>query len=66
MTNVYDCDFQVYAKSLRKMAGLNVDTLQAGRLRVALGGGQVHIQKASDCLDRMAMLPNILQAFKQM
>lgn len=60
MINVYDFDIQQYVKSLRKMARLSVDALLPGYLCVALGGGQAHIQKAFDCLDRMALPPSIL------
>ncbi len=60
LTNVYDCDLQQYVKSLRKMTRLSVDALLPGHLCVTLGGGQAHIQKALDCLDRMALPPNIL------
>jgi len=60
MTNVYDCDFQHYVESLRKMAGLSVDALLPRHLCVTLVGGQAHIQMALDCLDRMALPPNIL------
>jgi hydroxyacylglutathione hydrolase len=59
-TNVYDCDLQAYVKSLRKLAGLSVDALLPGHLCLTLGGGQAHIQKALDCLDRMILPPNIL------
>ena len=60
MTNVYDCDFQQYVRSLRKLATLGVDALLPGHLCLALGGGQAHIQKALECLDRMVLPPNIL------
>ncbi|MCL5096497.1 MAG: MBL fold metallo-hydrolase [Candidatus Omnitrophica bacterium] len=60
MTNVYDCDFQAYVLSLRKLAKLAVDVLLPGHLCVALGGGQGHIRKAVDFLDRMVLPPNIL------
>jgi hydroxyacylglutathione hydrolase len=60
VTNVYDCDLQQYVKSLRKMAPLSVDALLPGHLCVTLSGGQAHIQKALDCLDRMVLPPNIL------
>ncbi|MCX5906303.1 MAG: MBL fold metallo-hydrolase [Deltaproteobacteria bacterium] len=59
-TNVYDCDLQQYVRSLQKMADLAVDVLLPGHLCVALGGGQSHIQKALDCLDRMLLPASIL------
>ena len=60
MTNVYDCDFQQYVKSLQKLGKLAVDALLPGHLAVAVNGGQAHIQKALDSLARMALPPNIL------
>jgi glyoxylase-like metal-dependent hydrolase (beta-lactamase superfamily II) len=60
MTNVYDCDFQQYVKSLQKLGKLSVDALLPGHLSVAVSGGQAHIQKALDCLARMVLPPNIL------
>jgi glyoxylase-like metal-dependent hydrolase (beta-lactamase superfamily II) len=60
MTNVYDCDFQQYVKSVQKLRNLSVDALLPGHLSVAVSGGQSHIQKALDCLARMVLPPNIL------
>lgn len=60
MTNVYDCDFQQYVCSLKKLAKLSVDTLLPGHFCVAVSGGQVHIQKACDWLGRMLLPPNAL------
>ncbi len=60
MTNVYDCNFQQYVKSVQKLGKLSVDALLPGHLSVALSGGQSHIQKALDCLARMVLPPNIL------
>ena len=60
LTSAYDCDLQQYVESLRKMARLSVDALLPGHLCVTLGGGQAHVQMALDCLDRMALPPNIL------
>ena len=60
MTNVYDCDFQEYVKSIKKLGALAVDALLPGHLGVALGNGQSHIQKAVDCLARMVLPPNVL------
>ena len=60
MTNVYDCDLQQCVRSLRKMAALPVDALLPGHFCVALHGGQSHIQKAAEYLDRMVLPPNIL------
>lgn len=60
MTNVYDCDFQQYVKSLQKLDGLSVDVLLPGHLCLALSAGQSHIQKALDCLARMVLPPNLL------
>ncbi len=60
VTNIYDCDLQQYVRSLRKMTDLAVDVLLPGQLCVALGGGQSHIQKALDCLNRMLMPASIL------
>jgi glyoxylase-like metal-dependent hydrolase (beta-lactamase superfamily II) len=60
MTNVYDCDFQQYVKSVQKLGMLSVDTLLPGHLGIVVGGGQSHIQKALDCLARMVLPPNII------
>ena len=60
MTNVYDCDFQQYVKSIQKLRNLSVDALLPGHLSVVVSGGQSHIQKALDCLGRMVLPPNIL------
>ena len=60
MTNVYDCDFQQYVRSLQKLANLAVDVLLPGHQCVALGAGQSHIQKALDCLARMVLPSNLL------
>lgn len=60
MTNVHDCDFQQYVRSIQKLRKLSVDALLPGHLSVAVNGGQSHIQKALDCLTRMVLPPNIL------
>ncbi len=60
MTNVYDCDFQPYVKSIQKLGKLSVDALLPGHLCVAVSGGQSHIQKALECLERMVLPPNII------
>ncbi len=60
MTNVYDCDFQQYVRNIRKLAALPVDVLLPGHLCVVLKGGQSHIQKALDYLNRMVLPPNII------
>lgn len=60
MTNVYDCDFQQYVKSIQKLGRFSVDGLFPGPLCVAVNRGQSHIQKAVDSLARMTLPPNIL------
>src|SRR5262249_10511621 len=60
MTNVYDCDFQQYVRSVQKLAILSMHVLLPGHQCVALSGGQSHIQKALDCFARMVLPPNLL------
>lgn len=60
LTNVYDCDLQQYVGSLHKLAGVPADGLLPGHFSVVLNGAAGHIRKATDCLARMALPPNIL------
>ncbi len=60
MTNVFDCDFQQYVKTVEKLASLSVDALLPGHFCVSLGAGQAHIEKAAECLRRMTLPPNVL------
>lgn len=60
MTNVYDCDFQQYVKSVQKLGKLSVDALLPGHLCMVLSGGQSHIQKALNCLGRMLLPRNLI------
>lgn len=60
MTNVYDCDFQQYVRSVQKLGKLSIDALLPGHLSVVLNGARYHIQKALDCFARMVLPPNII------
>ncbi len=60
MTNVWDCDYQQYVRTVKKLANLRVDALLPGHFCISLGGGQLHIEKAAESLRRMEILPNIL------
>ena len=60
MTNIYDCDFQQYVRSVQKLGKLSIDALLPGHLSVVLNGARYHIQKALDCFARMVLPPNII------
>jgi len=60
LSNVYDCDLQVYVRSLGKLSQLTVGAILPGHFALVLSGGNLHIQKATECLARMALPPNAL------
>ncbi|TAM80416.1 MAG: MBL fold metallo-hydrolase [Acidobacteria bacterium] len=60
MTNVWDCDLQLYARSIEKLARQKVDSLLPGHLTIAMQHGDRHIQKAWNTLERLSLPPNII------
>ena len=59
MTNVHDCDFQQYVKSVQKLGKLSVDAPLSGHLCVAVRGAVAH-SKSPRLFGPNGSTPNIL------
>jgi len=60
VSNLWDCNIQEYAASIRKLAQLDFEALLPGHLAIALRDGSRHVRQAQQTLDRLAMPPNII------
>lgn len=60
LQNIPDCRLDAQIESLRKLRGLEVDTLLPGHLTLSLTQGQTHIEKANAWLDRLLVPPQII------
>jgi hydroxyacylglutathione hydrolase len=53
LQNIHDCRLDAQIRSLRKLRELEVDALFPGHLAFSLEGGQRHIERANEALDRL-------------
>jgi len=53
LQNIHDCRLDAMIGSLRKLRGLEVTALLSGHVTPALSGGQSHIEKANQVLDKL-------------
>ena len=60
LQNIPDCSLQAYARSMDKLAELEIDTLLPGHLTLSLRRGQRHIASAHRAFQALALPPNIL------
>ena len=60
LQDVADCDVHAYTRTLRKLAGLKIDGLYPGHLTWSVNGGQRHIDKAGEYLERLLLPPNLI------
>lgn len=60
VSNLWDCNVQEYAASIRKLAQIEFDALLPGHLAIALRGGDRHVRQAHQTMERLSMPPNII------
>jgi len=58
--DIPDCDLQAYARSMAKLAELEVDALLPGHLALSLHRGQRHVASAHRAFQGLALPPSIL------
>lgn len=57
LQNIHDCSLHAQIESLRKLRRLEFTSLFPGHLTFSLTGGQRHIERANEALDRL-LIPN--------
>ncbi|MFQ5425796.1 MAG: MBL fold metallo-hydrolase [Gaiellales bacterium] len=62
LQNIWDCRIDTTVATLRKLRGLEVETLLPGHLSLSLSQGQSHIETANRWLDKLLMPPQIVLA----
>jgi hydroxyacylglutathione hydrolase len=60
---IHDCRLDEQIRSLRKLRELEIDALMPGHLAVSLAGGQRHIERANEVLDRLLVPEQIVSAW---
>lgn len=60
---IYDCRLDEEIRSLRKLRQLEVTALCPGHLTLSLNGGQRHIERANEALDRLLIPEQIVSAW---
>jgi glyoxylase-like metal-dependent hydrolase (beta-lactamase superfamily II) len=60
---IHDCRLDEQIRSLRKLRGLEVDALLSGHLNFTLDGGQRHIERANEVLDKLLIPEQIIGAW---
>ena len=60
MQNIPDCNLQAYARSMAKLADLEIDVLLPGHLALSLQRGQRHIASAHRAFQGLALPRGIL------
>ncbi|MFN8187657.1 MAG: MBL fold metallo-hydrolase [Gaiellales bacterium] len=60
---IHDCRLDREVESLRKLRRLEVDALLPGHMNVTLSGGQRHIEKANQVLDRLLVPEQMVGAW---
>lgn len=63
LQNIYDCRLDEEIRSLRRLRELDVDVLLPGHLAFSLRGGQRHIERANEVLDRLLIPEQIVSAW---
>jgi hydroxyacylglutathione hydrolase len=56
---VHDCDAPAYARTLRRLAALDVYGIYPGHVRGTVRGAQAHLPKAAEPLERLLPPPNL-------
>jgi glyoxylase-like metal-dependent hydrolase (beta-lactamase superfamily II) len=60
---IHDCRLDEQIRSLRKLRQLEVDALLSGHLNFTLDGGQRHIERANEVLDKLLIPEQIVGAW---
>jgi glyoxylase-like metal-dependent hydrolase (beta-lactamase superfamily II) len=60
---IHDCRLDEQIRSLRKLRGLEIDALLSGHLNFTLDGGQRHIERANEVLDKLLIPEQIVGAW---
>jgi glyoxylase-like metal-dependent hydrolase (beta-lactamase superfamily II) len=60
---IHDCRLDEQIRSLRKLRGLEVDALLPGHLSLSLSGGQRHVERANEVLDRLLVPEQMVSAW---
>jgi glyoxylase-like metal-dependent hydrolase (beta-lactamase superfamily II) len=60
---IHDCRLDEHIRSLRKLRGLEVDALFSGHLNFTLDGGQRHIERANEVLDKLLIPEQMVGAW---
>jgi glyoxylase-like metal-dependent hydrolase (beta-lactamase superfamily II) len=60
---IHDCRLDEHIRSLRKLRGLEVDALLSGHLNFTLDGGQRHIERANEVLDKLLVPEQMIGAW---
>jgi glyoxylase-like metal-dependent hydrolase (beta-lactamase superfamily II) len=60
---IHDCRLDEHIQSLRKLRGLDVDALLSGHLNFTLEGGQRHIERANEVLDKLLVPEQMVGAW---
>lgn len=60
---IHDCRLDRLIASLRSLRGLGVDALLPGHMNVCLAGGQRHIERANEVLDRLLVPEQMVGAW---
>lgn len=60
---IHDCRLDAQIRTLRKLRELRVDALFPGHLTVSLDGGQRHIERANEVLDRLLLPEQMVSAW---
>jgi len=60
---IHDCRLDALIRSLRRLRDLEVDALFPGHLAFSLAGGQRHIERANEVLDRLLIPEQVVGAW---
>lgn len=60
---IYDCRLDEEIRSLRKLRGLELTALLPGHLTLSLNGGQRHVERANQVLDRLLIPEQVVSAW---
>ena len=60
LSDIYDCDVPAYARTLRRLAALEVDSLFPGHMMWTVRGARAHLRKAAEPLERLLLPPNLV------
>ena len=58
LSDIYDCDVPAYARTLRRLAALEVDSLFPADTMWTVRGARAHLRKAAEPLERPLLPPN--------